>query len=1058
MKGLKPTSSISTSPARTVRRLLSFVTLTILVIWGIWELFQDEAHRPHLLLILVALFLSGLAVLTGQLLRDRVALEEARVSHSRLRLALSAGNSVAWDLNVKTGEGQWFGDLKTMFGIPGDTLTVQRGDFYRYVHPDERQRVSEAIAQAQATRSTYVCEFRMVHEDGTIRWVSATGEFRYTRKGEAVRMLGIATDITDRRKAHETLVASEEKFSKTFGSSPIPMALTRVSDRRFLDVNAAWERYTGWNRDEAIGKTPMDLNLWVTPSERDQAIKHLLAHKSMDPIEFWFRRKDGEHRVGLGSGELIEIEGELCTLVSTVDMTDRRTAEKALRASEEKFSKAFRESPVALTLTTVGDHRYIDINETFERATGWSRSEVIGRTPADINLWADPAGRDRFVRQVLEKRTIRNLEVPFRRKDGQVGVGLASAELMEVDDEPCILSAIVDITDRKHTEDALRIKEAELAEAQSLAHLGNWELTFEAESDIPGGRFNLKWSKEVYRIHGIDPSLPPPQSLSEIFTPKSLQDFYGAIQCALKTGTVTDLDLEVVRPDGSTRWVNSHGELRRDSFGKIKGFLGTSQDITDRKRAENDLQRKEHDLAEAQRLGHIGSWECEADGSNMHWSEELFRIYGLDPAQAAPSFDELQKLYTPETWNRMLQVMEARSFHDLDMELVRPDGTRRWIRTRFDVAREPDGTVVKFRGISRDVTDEKKTADQLRESEERFRLVSNTAPVMIWLCGCDNQCTYVNRRWLEFTGRSLEQELGEGWLESVHPEDVQECVEKSREAFGQKITAEVQYRLRRHDGQYRWILDIGVPRLNPDGSFAGYIGSCIDITERKQAEETMATIGRRLIEAHEEERTRIGRELHDDINQRLALLAVELDRWTEKQSSSPELLQLVSHAQQRITDIAKDVQSLSHRLHSSKLDYLGLATAANSFCRELSESSNVHINFTHAGLPRTLPKEVSLCLFRVLQEALQNAVKHSGVNRFTVHLRGMPDVLELTVTDSGLGFEEQEVFTRRGLGLISMRERLQLVHGELSIQSHRGAGTTILARVPVNRRELQATG
>ena len=175
----------------------------------------------------------------------------------------------------------------------------------------------------------------------------------------------------------------------------------------------------------------------------------------------------------------------------------------------------------------------------------------------------------------------------------------------------------------------------------------------------------------------------------------------------------------------------------------------------------------------------------------------------------------------------------------------------------------------------------------------------------------------------------------------------------------------MQYRLRRHDGEYRWVLDKGVPRFNPDGTFAGYIGSCIDITERKLAEESLATIGRRLIEAQEEERAWIGRELHDDINQRLALLSVELDRWRQQlPSATPGLSEQFRHAQERISEIAKDVQGLSHRLHSSKLEYLGLATAANSFCKELSEQNKVEVQFKHAGIPRNLPKEVSLCLFR----------------------------------------------------------------------------------------------
>ena len=215
------------------------------------------------------------------------------------------------------------------------------------------------------------------------------------------------------------------------------------------------------------------------------------------------------------------------------------------------------------------------------------------------------------------------------------------------------------------------------------------------------------------------------------------------------------------------------------------------------------------------------------------------------------------------------------------------------------------------------------------------------------------------------------------------------------------------------------------------------------------AEESLTTIGRRLIEAQEKERTWIGRELHDDINQQLALLAVELDRWGQHVPTADELMEQVRHAQGRINQIAKEVQGLSHRLHSSKLEYLGLATAASSFCKELSEQSKVEIQFSHARIPRTLSQEISLCLFRVLQEALQNAVKHSGVRSFRVDLQGTGESIELSVSDIGQGFEEQEAITRNGLGLISMRERLQLVHGELLVKSKPGAGTTIRARVPL---------
>jgi PAS domain S-box-containing protein len=348
--------------------------------------------------------------------------------------------------------------------------------------------------------------------------------------------------------------------------------------------------------------------------------------------------------------------------------------------------------------------------------------------------------------------------------------------------------------------------------------------------------------------------------------------------------------------------------------------------------------------------------------------------------------------------------------------------------------------------------------EKVQESERRFSLVANTAPVMIWMSGPDKLYNYFNQPWFEFTGRPLEAELGNGWSEGVHPEDLKNCLDIYMRAFDLRESFKMQYRLRRHDGVYRWVSDIGVPRLNLDGSLAGYIGSCLDVTDHKLAEDALSQMGRRLIEAHEEERTWIARELHDDINQRIALLAVQLDQGDPgPPSSGAQVSDHIRQVSQRLSDLGKDVQALSHRLHSSKLDYLGIVSAARSFCKELSEQKKVEIKFSHEGITRSLPKEISLCLFRVLQEALQNAVKYSGERHFRVELLGSSEEIQLTVSDSGVGFDQRDAIERHGLGLISMRERLHLVDGEFSIESRPGEGTTIRARVPLMAEKARAS-
>jgi PAS domain S-box-containing protein len=371
-----------------------------------------------------------------------------------------------------------------------------------------------------------------------------------------------------------------------------------------------------------------------------------------------------------------------------------------------------------------------------------------------------------------------------------------------------------------------------------------------------------------------------------------------------------------------------------------------------------------------------------------------------------------------------------------------------WQRTRRKAAETK--LAIANKQLEADIAYRKRAEATLRESEERFRLVANTAPVMIWMSGPDKLCTYLNHEWLEYTGQSLSEEMGNGWGVGLHPEDLAPCLGTYEQAFDRREPFQMQYRLRRHDGEYRWVIDHGVPRFNADGSFAGYIGSCIDVTEQKLAEEALSTVNQKLIQAHEEERTEIARELHDDINQRLALLAIGLERLRHNpRSSKAEITKDIAEAVKQVQDLGSDVQALSHHLHSPKLDLLGLAAAAAGFCREVSNRQEVEIDFHSENIPKDLPEDASLCLFRVLQEAIQNAIKHSGSRHFEVSLSGGLSEVELTVRDFGIGFDPQEAMKGSGLGLTTIRERLKLVNGNLSIDSQPQHGTTIQARVPL---------
>lgn len=261
-----------------------------------------------------------------------------------------------------------------------------------------------------------------------------------------------------------------------------------------------------------------------------------------------------------------------------------------------------------------------------------------------------------------------------------------------------------------------------------------------------------------------------------------------------------------------------------------------------RKRTEQDLRESEARLALAAASADARLWEINMRTGHV-WTTEQGRVfYGLAPGEALTLEAVLDRIHPEDRKGVQRAIEEALQSHHtvrIDYRVARPDGSIRWIASRGRASVLSGGRPGCVMGVSLDVTDRKRAEDVLRESEARFRYMADAAPVLVWMSGADKLCTYFNRQWLDFTGRTLAQELGTGWTEGVHPEDRKRCFQAYATSFDARQAFEMEYRLRRADGEYRWITDRGVPRISPVGGFLGYIGSCIDITERKRMEEQL---------------------------------------------------------------------------------------------------------------------------------------------------------------------------------------------------------------------------
>ena len=408
-------------------------------------------------------------------------------------------------------------------------------------------------------------------------------------------------------------------------------------------------------------------------------------------------------------------------------------------------------------------------------------------------------------------------------------------------------------------------------------------------------------------------------------------------------------------------------------------------------------------------------------------------------------------------WDLFQQLRAGSINHyQLDKRYFRRDGSLVWGRLSISLLNSlPSPLII---AIVEEITDKKLAEEGLWETnraleaqaallqsrEELLKTFVKNVPAGVAMLDRNMRYLQVSDRWCADFSLDSSQMLGRSHYE-IFPDIPDRWKEIHRRTLaGETLRAE-EDRWDRKGGStwFRWEIR---PWHNLEGAPGGILIFSEDITRRKQMEEAISRMSRNLIESQEKERTRIGRELHDDINQRLAMLAIELE---QLQDNPSEVRSRVQELRKQTIEISDDVQALSHELDSSKLERLGAIGGMRSWCKEFGERQRIQVEFKSPEAKISLPREIGLCLIRVLQEALHNAAKYSGVRRIEVQLWEDSGEIHLLVSDLGRGFDLETAMEGRGLGLTSMQERVRLIKGIIEIQSKPMSGTTVHVHVPL---------
>jgi PAS domain S-box-containing protein len=868
------------------------------------------------------------------------------------------------------------------------TADANDGDFMRKVYPDESYR-PKVIEYMQSLRSGW-------HE-----WIGTTKggnqapiDWANIRLSDDT-MVGIGVDLRERKRAEQALRESESLYRAMAQNFPEGAIYVFDHDLRYRIADGQALQATGFTREGLEGKT-----IWESTDEETWKILEQRYPRVLDGESLHF---ETPLKGRIFSSDYVPIHGEngrvIAGMVVSQDITERKRVEAALRISEEKFAKAFSNNPAAVALTRFEDGLFLDVNHTWEKLMGYSRNEVIGQSARKLPIWPTADAAKRFVQELQDKGSLHGWEQEFLKRSGETFFAVLSAQVLTIQGEKAILSTIVDITERRQMEAAVRESRDQFQTMGETVPYGVWLCEPDGGVRYSSQSFLdlLNMTQEEQQQFGWTKRLVP-----EDVAPM-MKKWLGC--CA--AGAPWEHEHRIIDRHGKIHTILSKGLPVRDTSGKITCWTGVNLDITARKKVEQSLKESEQQLAKeldaARKLQKVSSLLIQTDKVELLYEKLLDTAMEILEAD----FASVQILHQGGKHKDQLQLIGNRGFSD--------NAAQFWEY----VNTESESTC----GIA------------LRTLK---RVISSNI----------DECP--------FMAGSRDREI---YLQSgIHAVQTTPLISRSGKLIGMLSThwrkpyEPTESDLRSMDVLARQAADL-IDRTQAEEKLV-YLN---DTLEQQVAERTglaearskkLQALAVELIEAEERERRQFAHLLHEDLQQMLAAARMHLQSFPNFPNEP-----LLKYVGQILEESITKTRSLSHELSPAVLHHSGLVHGLKWLIGQMKERFGFRVLLQADGAPVVESSALKLFAFRAVQELLFNTIKHAGVKQACVTLTGRDHHMVVTVSDRGCGFEIEDFSKgakKPGFGLLSIIERADYIGGSFKIETAPGEGCRFILTVPLD--------